>query len=288
MRTLPICQAIEQAPVWHAALSLPPRIEALAIGHHGKEPVEDYRLPDLWCLHLYRYEGVLRVKDISLPLRPGTISFVPPNTPLSHFFGPPQMPSVHLYAHFRLPSSLPRPEGIDDVLLPALQDAHPDFERLWLQMENAMGAWASGRPHRAEAALWDLLWQAVERAERACIGDRAGSGAGEPQVIQRARDIIEHRLGEPLRVTEIADAVGLSHNHLTRLFRAATGQSVIAYLRERRVLRARHLLVHSTLPIKAIARQVGLPDPHQFNKTIRRVTGSAPRDLRKAVPNGVS
>jgi transcriptional regulator GlxA family with amidase domain len=49
------------------------------------------------------------------------------------------------------------------------------------------------------------------------------------------------------------------------------------------VERARHLLLNSTLPIKVIAREVGIPDPHLFNKIIRRELGKAPREVRKTL-----
>src|SRR6266508_3472147 len=53
---------------------------------------------------------------------------------------------------------------------------------------------------------------------------------------------------------------GVSHNHLTRLFHAETGLTVIAYIRQRRMARARHLLVSSTLSIPAVAASVGISD----------------------------
>ena len=46
--------------------------------------------------------------------------------------------------------------------------------------------------------------------------------------------------------------------------------------------RARYLLEHSTMPIKAIARDVGIPDLHLFNKTVRRELGKSPREVRKS------
>ena len=44
--------------------------------------------------------------------------------------------------------------------------------------------------------------------------------------------------------------------------------------------RAQHLLSQSTLPIKAIAEEVGIPDLQHFNKVVRRKLGGAPRRLR--------
>jgi transcriptional regulator GlxA family with amidase domain len=78
----------------------------------------------------------------------------------------------------------------------------------------------------------------------------------------------------------LARELDVSHNHLTRSFRAATGLAPVEFIRERRVNRAEELLRHTTLPIKAIAAQVGLGDFHSFNKVMRRAKGASPRRLR--------
>jgi transcriptional regulator GlxA family with amidase domain len=93
---------------------------------------------------------------------------------------------------------------------------------------------------------------------------------------------IEMRLHESLSVSEIARSAGVSYGYLSRLFQAAYGVTVVAYLRERRMKRARHLLLDSDLPIKAIAGSVGIADLHLFNKTIRRTFGCSPRQVRTA------
>jgi transcriptional regulator GlxA family with amidase domain len=91
---------------------------------------------------------------------------------------------------------------------------------------------------------------------------------------------LESRLGEHVTVPQVAEAVGVSPHHLTRVFGAQTGQTVVGYLRHRRVQRAHHLLTSSTMSVAAIAAAVGIPDLQAFNKTCRAVTGFSPRALR--------
>ena len=74
--------------------------------------------------------------------------------------------------------------------------------------------------------------------------------------------------------------VGISHNHLTRLFRSQTGGTVIGHLRARRMARAAHLLRESTMSIRAIAASVGIPDLQAFNKSCRASAGLSPRQIR--------
>jgi transcriptional regulator GlxA family with amidase domain len=59
------------------------------------------------------------------------------------------------------------------------------------------------------------------------------------------------------------------------------GKTAIGYIQERRMQMAQYLLKHSTLPIKSIAAEVGMPDLHQFNKTFRRILKEAPTGMRR-------
>ena len=95
--------------------------------------------------------------------------------------------------------------------------------------------------------------------------------------------MIELRLAGPISVAALASEVGLSHNHLTRLFHAHAGETVAGYIAQRRLLRARHLLLHSTLPVKSIAAQVGIPDLHLFNKSSAAPWARPPASARTGI-----
>ena len=57
--------------------------------------------------------------------------------------------------------------------------------------------------------------------------------------------------------------------------------SVLGYVRSRRSQHAEDLLMSTTLPIKAIARAVGVPDLQQFNRLMRDSKGLCPRAIRE-------
>lgn len=73
---------------------------------------------------------------------------------------------------------------------------------------------------------------------------------------------------------------GLSKHHLCRRFREETGQSPWQYVLERKMEKARELLVGTNLPVKEIAAAIGFENPDYFARRFRRHTGATPNVYR--------
>lgn len=243
-----------------------PLLRQMAAATHGSRPSDTWRLPSLWCMHLYHYEGTLIADGHLMEIRPGHASVFPPGTALEYRY---QGPSRHLYAHFSLPAAR-RPAA----RIPAMQPLGAAFASLNRAFEEALG-WFPVNPLRIEIRLWDILWRLALDENKA----RPAPRPLHPAVAAALRSI-EMRLEEPLYVKSLAREAGFSHNHFTRLFHAAVGQGVASWIHDRRVERAMHLLHHSTRSIKEIAAEVGIPDLHAFNKAMRGAYGRPPRVLR--------
>lgn len=82
---------------------------------------------------------------------------------------------------------------------------------------------------------------------------------------------------------QVARHVGLSSNHLRHLFKTVRGQSMIGYLNEIRIERAKTLLTHSRLPLKEIARLCGYKDEYYFSAVFRKQASVAPGHYRTHV-----
>ncbi|MFJ5708590.1 helix-turn-helix domain-containing protein [Streptomyces sp. NPDC093105] len=259
-----------------APLDDPPTLAAVGVGVHGPAGhVDVFSLPDLWQLHLYGYEADLTVDGSEHAIRPGRVSLVPPGTEVRYRY---RGRSEHLYVHLRL-SSTGTPHSI-----PVIQHAGPELDPLGAQLRQALAAWPN-TPARATAEVWAALWRIARLTP-----PREQSARAVHPAVAAATALIEARLTESLTVPEIAKAAGVSHNHLTRLFRAATGETVVGYIRARRMERARHFLRATTLSIPAVAASVGIPDLQAFNKACRRELGASPRAVRGGghAPRGVA
>jgi len=75
---------------------------------------------------------------------------------------------------------------------------------------------------------------------------------------------------------DVAEHVGVSHDHLRHLFIKARGRSLIRHLNEIKVARAKILLTNSPLPLKQIAATCGFKDEYYFSAVFRRLTNLSP------------
>lgn len=99
--------------------------------------------------------------------------------------------------------------------------------------------------------------------------------------IGAAMRYIEAHVTEEFRVDEVAAAAHLSNSSLTRLFKAQTGLSVLAWRDEQRMLIACDQLANTLKPVAEVAARVGYTDQLYFSRIFRRRFGLPPSRYRK-------
>jgi AraC-like DNA-binding protein len=261
-----------QAPLsWPLSLGEPPELNFIGRGLHGVEQREERYLLQSWTIHFYCYEADLVLDGRRLPIRPGYVGIIAAGVPREYYY---RGRAEHLYAHFTPRASA----GTNQLPIAAMRDLGNDFGATFERFDDLRRT-ASERPRRAEAGLWDLLWELAERTVN--VTDRRER---RHAAVARACSAIESRLANPWRPKDLALEVDLSTSHLNRLFLRHFDESVTEYIRRKRVERARHLLLHSGLSIKQVACEVGLSNLQLFNKVIRRTYGVSPRALRAQGP----
>jgi AraC-like DNA-binding protein len=80
----------------------------------------------------------------------------------------------------------------------------------------------------------------------------------------------------------LAALAGLSTFHFIRAFRAHSGRTPHQYLREKRIERAKELLITTPMPVTEICDAVGFQSLGSFSSLFRRVTGETPAAFRAA------
>jgi AraC family transcriptional regulator len=99
--------------------------------------------------------------------------------------------------------------------------------------------------------------------------------------LRRIQALVESRLETRVDVAQLAAAVRLSPSHFTRAFKRSVGSSPHAYILERRVARAKELMVTTSDPLSDIALASGMADQAHFCRVFRRFVGESPSVWRR-------
>jgi AraC family transcriptional regulator len=101
-----------------------------------------------------------------------------------------------------------------------------------------------------------------------------------PERLQRVRDYVEAHLDEDVSLTVLADIACLSPYHFSRSFKQATGVGPQRYVIQRRVERAKTLLLRTREPLARIAQEAGFADQSHLVSIFRREIGMTPGRFR--------
>ena len=93
-------------------------------------------------------------------------------------------------------------------------------------------------------------------------------------------DYIRDNLSEPLSLDQIASQFFISKHYLCRIFKSATGFSVMEYIIYSRVLRARQLLQEG-ISVQQAGEMSGFSDNSHFIRTFGHLTGVTPGKYAK-------
>jgi len=99
--------------------------------------------------------------------------------------------------------------------------------------------------------------------------------------IRRATELMHARLGEKIRLAEVAEACGLSTSYFSRLFKNTTGMTTHQWLLVQRVERAKVLLSTTRMPIVEIAFATGFADQTHMTRVFSKRVQSSPLVWRR-------
>jgi AraC family transcriptional regulator len=101
--------------------------------------------------------------------------------------------------------------------------------------------------------------------------------------LKRVIEYINEHLQDELSLVELSRIAKLSPHHFATGFKASTGISPHSYVIERRISRARDLLLRKEKSISEIALAVGFSSQSHLTANFRRTTGVTPRKFRDSL-----
>ena len=188
------------------------------------------------------------------------------------------------------------------VLHKGWTDKDQPLETVWIPFGGGFQGQAPRRlvvHHDARGRIAELVqWMLDNQAEdslglqaeqetflRAILLDferREGGAHARPEWIMRVHEHIRQHLAEALTVETLARIAGLSRSRFLHAYKQIMRVTPMADVRAMRLHKARHLLISTELPLKAIAEQTGLGDVYSMSHCFRRNLGAAPGSFRHA------
>ncbi len=121
-----------------------------------------------------------------------------------------------------------------------------------------------------------------------CIRDALHTGKGDASpshmmYCRRAAEYMQTYIHRRITAEEIANELQISPAHLSRIFKAVTGTTLIEYNNRLKVNRAKHLMEAGTMTVRDIAAQVGIHDEKYFSRLFKKYTGKTTGAFKKSL-----
>ena len=140
-----------------------------------------------------------------------------------------------------------------------------------------------GRDCMTEVACWfqHPFLRDADASQKVPVARSGGTTDALPVVIREAIKLFETHVEDPLRIPDVAQAVGLSGRHFERMFKRETGQSPLRYYHHLRLMKARQRVLYSNDSLREIAASVGYMTSSPMIRHYTELFGVSPRDERR-------
>ncbi|MCC8101513.1 MAG: AraC family transcriptional regulator [Clostridiales bacterium] len=112
------------------------------------------------------------------------------------------------------------------------------------------------------------------------LREESSLGVNDMDAVEQAKHYLRLNKEKEIGRTEVANAVHLHPDYLSRIFKRATGSSLSDYLLALRMEEAKKYLLQTDLPIGEVALKVGFQDISYFTRRFKSFFGVSPREYR--------
>jgi AraC family transcriptional regulator of adaptative response / DNA-3-methyladenine glycosylase II len=147
-------------------------------------------------------------------------------------------------------------------------------------------------PKRESCSFFASAAAAEAAGFRPCLRCRPELAPGNSSIeanarlVQRASGLMEGGIPDGLKLSSLADRLGVTARHLRRAFRAEFGASPVKFAQTRQLLLAKQLLTETALSITDVAMASGFSSVRRFNALMKERYRLTPSALRRGTSGG--
>ncbi|WP_240415318.1 response regulator transcription factor [Paenibacillus periandrae] len=126
-----------------------------------------------------------------------------------------------------------------------------------------------------DASGWMKATEKMHRLRQIELQIELRSGIHKDDVL-RAIDFIDQHLHLDIRAADLANRIGVSRSYFSTIFKEEVGCSLITFISDRKLKRAKDLLRLTDLRTDEVAEQVGIQDVKYFSKWFKKCVAQTP------------
>ncbi len=173
------------------------------------------------------------------------------------------------------------------VLLPEYTADMKCISMLIPCFQEIISAHSGNSPFRTVNCM-EYVYRIFSHLTNWCISEALRTGEGDVSpanmvYCRRAAEYMQSNMHRHITTEEIANELQISSAHLSRIFKAVTGATLIDYNNRMKINHAKQLLEAGTMQIREIAAQIGISDEKYFSRIFKKYTGMTTSAFKKTI-----
>ncbi|WP_130735198.1 AraC family transcriptional regulator [Flavobacterium sp. J27] len=155
------------------------------------------------------------------------------------------------------------------------------------QIEEELELQDSSEEEMIRICLKQILLRAARAWKKQQLGQEMISNDVEMEFFRQFSLLVEIHFKEKHTVADYADILHIAPKTITNKFKKLGLAQPNEIIKDRIILEAKRLLIHTTMTAKEIAYQLGYEDPAYFNRLFTLKAGDSPVTFRKKYSNSI-
>ena len=102
-----------------------------------------------------------------------------------------------------------------------------------------------------------------------------------PFILKQSLKYINDNVNEKIKISDLANQTRWESQHFNRLFTQYIGSTPYKYIMDKKIEKAKTLLIETKIPIVQLSFDLGFKSHSNFCSIFKKVTGKTPENFRK-------